>query len=340
MTTHRLFKDQNRVTVHTVAERAGVSAMTVSNVINGTGRVSARTRERVLSVIADLGYTPNLAGRYLSGAVLSRIGLIYAGVESVFIDATIAAIAVIAAQHGIHLQVQAVSASTVEAVDEAARQLVRLGAQGLLLLPPYAEMLGAGEPLPVPAAAIATAIALPHISTVRIDNRAASRAMTERLLVAGRRRIAVLAGPQHHSDGMARLDGFHDALAACDVLFDPQLYAEGDFTFQSGLVAAQKLLDLADRPDAIIAGNDDMAAAALWVAHQRGLSLPADLAVAGFDDTLLATRVWPPLTTVRQPIKEMAEQAIECLAQAVRGSEPDMPRDFVLPFTLIERASA
>lgn len=114
---------------------------------------------------------------------------------------------------------------------------------------------------------------------------------------------------------------------------------EGDFTFQSALVAAETLLDLPVPPDAIVAGNDDMAAAILWVAHKRGIRLPDDLAVTGFDDTLIATRVWPPLTTVRQPIGDMAAAAMTWLADAVRSPQPLPVADVIFPFSIIERGS-
>ncbi|WP_395398134.1 LacI family DNA-binding transcriptional regulator [Novosphingobium sp. BL-8A] len=337
-------QDENRVTIQAVAKRVGVSAMTVSNVINRTGRASRDTRERVLAAIADLGYVPNQSARRLVGASVACVGLIYSAVESVFVEATLAAVAVIAAENGIQLQIRSVNDASPEDVSAAAQDMIRKGAQALLLLPPYAEMLGEQahrEGLGVPAAAIATAMALPHITTVRIDNREAMRAITQRLIAQGRRRIAVIAGPPRHSDGVARLKGYRDALRANGMTVDPAYEAEGDFTFQSGLAAAERLLDLSPRPDAIVATNDDMAAAVLWIAHQRGLRLPADLSVTGFDDTLIATRVWPPLTTVRQPIREMAKDAMEWLAGAVR--HPDrhaVPGDIVLPFTLVDRHSA
>jgi LacI family transcriptional regulator len=336
-------KDENRLTIQAVAKQAGVSAMTVSNVVNRTGRASEATRARVFATIADLGYIPNQSARRLAGSSVACVGLIYADVESAFIDAMLAAVAVVAAEKGVQLQIRAVEGVSREATIALAQDAVRKGAEALLLLPPYAEMLGehgAVLELGVPAAAIATASALPHITTVRIDNRAATRAVTEKLVESGRRRIAILAGPRHHSDSLARLEGYFDALRAHGLAPDPALHVEGDFTFPGGLVAAQHLLDRSPRPDAIVAANDEMAAAVLWVAHQRGISLPGELSVTGFDDTLIATRVWPPLTTVRQPIRDMAAAAMERLARAVRyPEERSAPRDIVLPFTLIERGS-
>lgn len=337
-------QDKNRLTIQAVAKRAGVSAMTVSNVINSTGRASEATRERVLAAIADLGYVPNQSARRLVGSAVACVGLIYSGVESIFIDAMLAAVAVVAAEKGVQLQIRSVEDASPEGTADIARDMIRKGAQALLLLPPYAEILGEQAEVlgfGVPTAAIATAVPLPNITTIRIDNRAASRTVTEYLIANGRRRIAVLAGPPQHSDSGARLEGYRDALRAHDLPIDPALCVEGDFTFPTALAAAGRLLDLSPRPDAIVAGNDDMAAAVLWVAHQRGISLPADLSVTGFDDTMIATRVWPPLTTVRQPIREMAAEAMECLARAVRNPEQNSaPTDVVFPFTMIERHSA
>ncbi len=338
----RLPSTNGPVTIQAVASRAGVSAMTVSNVMNRTGRASEATRARVLSAVSELGYVPNEAARRLAGSALARIGLVYSGVESVFIDATLAAVALVAAAKGLQLQIRSPDGATPEATATTARELVRSGAQALLLLPPFAEMLGRedGPAIAVPMAAIATDVALPRLATVRIDNRAASRLLTDRLLAAGRTRVAVLAGPSRHSDGIARLSGYRDALSARGVPFDPALHVEGDFSFASGLTAAAWLLDLSPPPDAVVAANDDMAAAAIWMAHSRGVRVPADLAVVGFDDTLIATRVWPPITTVRQPVGEMAAHAVDCLVRAVQRPDPHAaPEDVLLPFELIKRAS-
>ena len=336
-------KDENRPTIQAVAVRAGVSAMTVSNVINGTGRAGDNTRQRVLAAIAELGYVPNHAARSLVGSTVACVALLYTAVESAFLDATLAAVAVVAAEKGVRLQMQTGEGLSRERVIAQARDGIRKGAQALLLLPPYAEMLGEDDTildLGVPAAAIATASALPHITTVRIDNRAAMRAITERLVANGRRRIAFLAGRGGHSDGLARLEGYRDALRAHGLAEDPSLHGDGDFTFAGGLAAAGPLLDRIPRPDAVVAANDEMAAAVLWVAHQRGIDLPSELAVTGFDDTLIATRVWPPLTTIRQPIANMAAAAMEHLARAVRDpGGQGAARDIVLPFTMIERGS-
>ncbi len=341
MQRSRRSRDGGRVTIKAVAARAGVSAMTVSNVFNDTGKFSRDTRERVLAAIEALGYVPNSAARRLVGATPARIGLLYAGVDSLFIDTTLAAAAVASAERG--LQLIARKAASPDEALEVARALQRSGADALLLLPPF-DLALSGAPafqaLGLVAAAVATAAPLPDMSTVRIDNRAASRAITELLVAKGRRRIAVIAGPQDHSDGVERLEGCREALAAHGLPLPDDHVIEGRFTFEAGLEAAERLLDLPVPPDAIVAANDDMAAAALWTAHRRGLVLPRDLAVTGFDDTLLATRVWPPLTTVRQPIDRMTARALDLLLDAVRrGPEPAPPVDVLETYDLVERGS-
>jgi LacI family transcriptional regulator len=254
----------------------------------------------------------------------------------------LAAAAVASAERG--LQLMARKAASPEDAVEVARALLRSGADALLLLPPFELALSGSaefQALGLVTAAIATAAPLPDMFTVRIDNRAASRAVTDLLIAKGRRRIAVIAGPQDHSDGVERLKGCRDALAAHGLPLPDELVIEGRFTFESGLEAAERLLDRPAPPDAIVAANDDMAAAALWVAHRRGLTLPRDLAVAGFDDTLLATRVWPPLTTVRQPIDRMTARALDLLLDALRQPPEDVrPSDVLESYALVDRASA
>lgn len=335
-------QEQQRLTIGAVAERVGVSVMTVSNVLNGKGRVGRETRARVLAAVEELGYVPNQAARRLVGTEIACVGLLYPAVESVFIEAMLSAVAVVAASKGVQLQIRAIAPIAIDTAADAAREMIRAGARAMLLLPPFAEHLGeqaATLPLGVPAAAIATADALSTVTTVRVDNRAAAHAITDHLVRGGRRRIAFLSGPQRHSDSLARLEGYRAALRTHGLPTDRTMEVEGDFTFQSALVAAETLLDLPVPPDAIVAGNDDMAAAILWMAHKRGIRLPDDLAVTGFDDTLIATRVWPPLTTVRQPIGDMAAAAMTWLADAVRSPHPLPVADVILPFSIIERGS-
>ncbi|HWU03440.1 MAG TPA: LacI family DNA-binding transcriptional regulator, partial [Novosphingobium sp.] len=183
-------KDKSRVTIQAVAAKAGVSPMTVSNVFNRKGKVGEDTRRRVLAVIDEMGYVPSQAARHLVGAAPARIGILYHDTSSMFINAALAAVTIAASQRGLQLLMREAGSFEPERIFESAAALVRSGADGLLLLPPFAEVLAhcaQFAALGVPAAAIATARALPGMSTVRIDNQAAAQAVTSLLIANGRR---------------------------------------------------------------------------------------------------------------------------------------------------------
>jgi LacI family transcriptional regulator len=157
--------------------------------------------------------------------------------------------------------------------------------------------------------------------------------MTTHLINQGHRRIGFIKGHQNHMASDDRLFGYRRALDRAGIAYEPGLVCDGEFDFDSGVRAAGHFLDMDDRPTAIFASNDDMAAGVLAVAHDRNLDLPGELSVAGFDDTTLARTVWPPLTTIHQPMAELARTATEIL---IAGGDINHRR---LPHRLIERAS-
>jgi LacI family transcriptional regulator len=162
------------------------------------------------------------------------------------------------------------------------------------------------------------------------------------LLDLGHRRIGFINGHPNQTATGQRFHGYVEAMTEAGLSVDADQVAQGYFTYRSGLEAAEKLLD-SGRPTAIFASNDDMAAAAMAVAHRRGLDVPSDLAVTGFDDTPLAATVWPALTTVHQPIAEMAREAVRLVVEQIRsrrgGSEPQVMHK-MLKFTLVKRESS
>lgn len=329
-----------RINLFMVAKQVGVSPMTVSNVINGRGRVGEATAQRIREAIEELGYVPNIAARTLAGVKPLAVGLLYASAATPFLDAVLVAALKATTAHGIQLLVQAVDELDPAGALEAVRGSAASGADALLLVPPVAELL-AGSPgfasLRMPAAAITTGGALPGLITCHIDNVAAMRELAGLVIAKGHERIGYVGGPSRNEDSGQRLEGFKLSLLDADLPFDAELVRSGRFTFEGGMAAAAELLALAHPPDAIIAANDDMAAGIIAEATRRGLRLPGDLAVAGFDDTLIATRTWPALTVVRQPIPEMTDRAMRLLIQAVQGKFS--PRDEVFVHSVVRRAS-
>lgn len=270
----------------------------------------------------------------------SRIALIYTGQQVPFLGEVLFSAFNTTARFGAELVLRLSSSVTRRALEKVIVGVTRSGIQGLLLLPPCAELL-AGRPVlsEIDVAAIATAGPLPDVHTVRIDNRTATATLTEFLIRLGHRRIAFICGAPRHGDSQERRAGYEDAMQRANLPLRPELIAAGEFTFESGLRAAEQLLDLAQKPTAIVASNDEMAAGALWLAQQRGLKLPEELSVVGFDDTPRAMRTLPPLTVIRQPIAAMVEQAVVLLMKDLRSARRPAPSDVVLGHTLVERAS-
>ena len=333
----------NGVTIRTVATRAGVSAMTVSNVINGSGRVSEATRHRVQLAIGDLEYRPNSAARGLASPHTSRLGIIYQRPTSAFVSAAV--VGALERTSALGVQLLAGDSDHVEqhGPEEAMRSLVKQGAGALLLLPPFAEAVS-GTPilgeLGVPVGAISTGRSLPDILTVRIDERTAAQALTRLLISRGHHRIGFISGPPAHSGSVARREGHERELRAAGLPVAADLLVEGDYTFDSGLKCAMMLLDRTDPPSAIFAANDEMAAATAWIAHRLGIPMPDGLSLVGFDDTPLAERVFPPLTAVHQPIGDIARRASELLIKAMRRSGGrSHPCDVIVDHIVVERSS-
>ncbi|WP_267382392.1 MULTISPECIES: LacI family DNA-binding transcriptional regulator [unclassified Sphingomonas] len=336
-------RDNGGATIRTVAAQADVSAMTVSNVINGTGKVSEPTRRRVELAIKQLDYQPNAAARGLANSRTSRLGIVYERPWSAFVSAAL--VGALEETSALGVQLLTYSSDDVErhGPEQAMRSLVKQGAGGLLLLPPFAEAMS-GTPflakLGVPVGTISTGCSLPDILTVRIDERAAAQALTRLLIDHGHHRIGFITGPPTHSGSAPRRDGYERELRAAGLSILADLVAEGDYTFESGLRAAVTLLDRDDPPSAIFAANDEMAAATAWTALRLGIPVPDGLALVGFDDTPLAERVFPPLTAAHQPIGDMARRATDLLVGAMRRpDERQNPQDIIVGHTIVERKS-
>ncbi|WP_193161922.1 LacI family DNA-binding transcriptional regulator [Microbulbifer hainanensis] len=336
-------RQRNAPTISDVARSAGVSPMTVSRVINGESNVRAKTRDAVLAAIESLGYTPNRAARSLASADQIIIGLLYSNPSAAYLSEVLVGGLEQASRHNIQLVVE--KCDTEEDAETVAARLMAGGVEGLLITPPLSdqprmqELLRASD---TPAAAIASENAYNNTSAVSIDDYQAAFAMTRHIISLGHRRIGFVIGDTNQIASGRRLAGYRDALREAGLPVDDALEAQGHFTYRSGLQAAEQLLAVEDRPTAIFASNDDMAAATVAIAHRRGLDVPSDLTVCGFDDTALATTVWPELTTIHQPIIEMARAAVDLLVEEVRArrdGEVLEGRHQLLDFTLVQRQS-
>lgn len=331
------------VTLDEVAALAQVSPMTVSRVINHRGKVRESTRGRVIEAVRKLGYVPNAAASSLAAAQDMRIALIHTNPSAAYLRELLLGALHGAARCAAQLVVYDWEALDDDAKLKAARALVR-NVRGVILPPPLCEskpvikeLVSAG----VPIVAIASGHFSREVSSIRIDDFAASREVVTCLTRAGHKRIGYIKGHPNQAASARRFDGYRAALEEAGIAYDAGLVQQGYFTYRSGLGATETLLSLRIPPTAVVAGNDDMAAAAISVAHRRGLQVPRDLSVVGFDDTSAATTVWPELTTVRQPIADMAASAVDILLHSPRA-EPTGSRvviDRVVAHQLVVRDS-
>ncbi len=331
------------VTIDEVAALAGVSTMTVSRVINGKGKVRDTTRERVMRAVRELDYTPNLAASSLAAAQHTRIALIYTNPSGAYLRELLLGLLRVASRTAVQLVVDYWDGLDAGAERDAARALARR-VDGVILPPPLCESRIAVTELVkagVPVVAIASGRFSQDIGCVRIDDFGAGREMAGHLIAYGHTRIGFIRGRNDLSASARRYDGFVTALHEAGLEVDADLVQQGDYTYRSGLKAAEKLLARRKPPTAIFASNDDMAAAAVSVAHRRGLDVPRDLSVVGFDDTSAATTVWPELTTIHQPIASMANAAVDILLRGIRrkGENTRVLVDHVVPYRLVSRES-
>ncbi|MFN4136618.1 MAG: LacI family DNA-binding transcriptional regulator [Novosphingobium sp.] len=336
-------RQSGRPTVNDVARLADCSPMTVSRVINGGTGVREETRLAVEAAIRELNYAPNRAARSLAGASQLRIALLYSNPSAAYLSELLIGCMDAASRLDAHLVVERCDPDR-----DQARMIAKLAENaidGFLLPPPLCDdtaLLARLRRAGTHAMLIGPGQAQAQHGVVMIDDYQAAYDMTRHILDLGHRRIGFIIGNPHQSASALRLAGFRDAMSEAGVPVDEALVKQGQFTYRSGLDAAMELLALSDRPTAIFASNDDMAAGCVAAAHRNDLDVPRDLTVCGFDDTALASTIWPELTTIRQPIRQMAETALDLLVQDIRARRQDDargPRHATLDYQLVRRDS-
>lgn len=331
------------ITMQAVAERAGVSIMTVSNVLGNKQNVRQSTRDRVMAAVRELNYIPNLAARSLAGRSVTRIGLLYRNIENAFLSSILVGALDATTRLGAQLLLRRLDSGDPAEIAQQMQALVDSGAHAILIVPPYCEIAnrhGLTKNFEVPIVALSPGADLPNDHCVRIDDFAAARDMTAYLIGLGHRDIGFIRGGTGHLIHRTRCDGYKAAIEEAGLDVQSHLIADGDLSFESGLTAGETLLGRAQRPTAIFASNDDMAAAVVSLAHRRGLQIPRDLSVVGFDDTPIAVKIWPSLTTIRQPGAEISTVATTQAVALARGeATANNISNIYLPYELILRES-
>ncbi|MET9609633.1 LacI family DNA-binding transcriptional regulator [Streptomyces sp. NPDC006512] len=339
-----------RPTLEEVAVRAGVGRGTVSRVINGSTKVSDRTREAVEAAVAELGYVPNRAARALAANRTDAIALVIPEPEARFFSEpyfsdVVRGVGATLAETDVQLVL------TLAGSDRERRRLAQYlsghRVDGVLL-----ASVHAGDPLPellaelgIPAVISGRRSAAETLPSVDSDNLAGAAGAVRHLLGRGRRAIATITGPLDVYGAQCRLDGYRQALAAAGHPVDELLVSVGDFTEDGGRRAMRELLACRPALDAVFAASDVMAAGALRELRAAGRRVPLDVALVGFDDSVVARHMDPPLTSVRQPIEEMGRTMARVLLERIAGlrdgaGEGPGERAVVLPTELVVRESS
>ncbi|MBN8503999.1 MAG: LacI family DNA-binding transcriptional regulator [Burkholderiales bacterium] len=327
-------------TIIDVAREAQVSIKTVSRVVNAEPGVHEETLKRVKEAIERLQYRPKLSARALAGARSFIVGLFYFDEQSAFIGNLQRGATQTCRELGYHLIVEPLQASATDLVSHVERSLSALRPDGVILAPPlcdHAEVLQAMQRQGTRIVKLSPREL--QGSCIGIDDVQAARELTQLLLDAGHQRIGFLQGPPDQIASQRRQQGFSAALRAARR--KAAWVWPGDFTFQSGVAAARIWQDQPNRPSAVFSANDDMALGLMAEARRLGHQVPEALSVVGFDDAPAASMVWPGLTTVRQPLEDMAARAVHLLVgQNTQPCRIVMPHRLMLRQSVQERAEA
>ncbi|HEY8507490.1 MAG TPA: LacI family DNA-binding transcriptional regulator [Steroidobacteraceae bacterium] len=331
-----------RPTINDIARLANVSKKTVSRVINQSPFVKEETRARIDAVIAQIGYAPDPQARGLAFRSSFLIGLIYDNPNAQYIvniqDGALDALR----GSGFELVVHPCDRKSADFLSGVRRFVERQKLHGVILLPPVSE-----DP------ALARTLDEINCRTVRIasvrfedaprmvvsNDREATGEAARYLESLGHRRIGLIAGPSQYRSAHERQAGFLSSLEQRGIHIPPELIVEGGYTFESGVACAEMLLSRNPRPTAIFASNDEMAAGVYKAAHRLGIRIPEQLSVVGFDDSPLASRIWPPLTTIRLPIREMGRLAAAKLIPPRTREDADAGGiSFVAPHLIVRES--
>ena len=325
-----------RSNIRDVSALAGVSVKTVSRVLNDHPYVSDETRAKVDAAMKQLDFKPSVAARILAGTKSAQIALIYDNHSPYYINQIQAGCWSRCHDDNIRLLGQPVDVADPN-IAEQVRGLVReTHVDGIILSSPVTDcdpVLRVLEQMGIPFVRISPGTNHAMTSSVFMDDAQAADDMTMHLINQGHRRIGFIKGHPNHMASDERLFGYRRALDRAGLPFEPQLLAEGEFDFDSGFAAGGYFLQMDNPPSAIFASNDDMAAGVQAALHRAGLNIPDDISVAGFDDTTLARMVWPPLTTIHQPVFELAQAATDLLLTGAKLVHRRLPHE------LIERQS-
>jgi LacI family transcriptional regulator len=317
-----------RVDIYAVAKRAGVSPSTVSRAINGLSSVNKRLAAKVWNAAQELNYRPNLQARSLGSGRSRLFGLVVTDVSNPFFPDMIRTFEHHAVKRGYEILIGCLSEDRAS-IDRCLKRMSERGVDGIAALTfglhqPIVEHLVEKQ---VPIVFANYEAQLPNSACLKVDYRGGYRQAVQHLGYLGHRKIAFLAGPLDRTDTVAieRFDAFMAATREIGIEVPSKWIFEGNFTLESGIAMAERLLRQRDRATAIVCTNDVGAIGALHAVMNHGLIVPDDLSVIGFDNIHLSEYTFPPLTTIEMSLDQLSEHAIQALIEIIEGRKPDSP---------------
>ncbi len=331
-------------TINDIARLANVSKKTVSRVINESPFVREETRTRVTEIMQSVGYTPDPQARGLAFRRSFLVGIVYDNPNAPYVINIQEGALTALRRKGYELVVHPCDRHSAEFQTEIRQLISRQKLDGVILLPPVSENASLAamlSELDCPYVRVLSAPLDEPDNLVLSCDRESSAEVAEHLARLGHQRIAMISGPaEGYRSSFERVTGFRQALAERGLALEPHYIVEGAYTFESGAACAEHLLSMSPRPTAIFAGNDETAAGVYRTAYLRGLKIPDDLTVVGFDDSPLASRLCPSLTTMRQPIRDMGRIAAEKLiAKIANLPGPSASASTVYPHLVVRESS-
>jgi len=313
-----------RVTIDDVAALAKVSIKTVSRVLNDEPNVRPCTRQAVTSAIERLGFRPSRVARSLAARRTFIVGLFYDNPCTHYVSNVQEGALQACDRRGYDLSVHPKPFRGVVTADEIVELYRQARFDGVILTPPLADipaLVAVLRAARVPVVLISPVDRGSGFPTVGTNDRVAAEEMTRQLLSLGHKKIAFVSGhPDHKAVGL-RLEGYRNALREAEIVVPEDYVVTGLNSFESGEVAGLKLFNLPSPPTAIFCANDEMAVGVLKVANTIGLSVPRDVSIVGFDNIPITAQVWPQLSTIQQPVREMSERAAEILFRRIEGGQ-------------------
>ena len=334
-----------------VADHAGVSIKTVSRVLNNEPHVQDSLREKVYASVKKLGYIPSASARSLRSNRTYTFHLISTVVIGNYINTVQSGALTASQKHGYNLLVSLLEIEVLNNSDAlkgwCAELIEKKKPDGVILVPPLSDNPQLNEIFNksgIPISRIGpNKIDDVNNANIIIDDRASAKEATQELIALGHRRIGFVRGFEDQGATQERYNGYRDALNEAGISIDTTIVKPGAFSFESGMNAGLELLSMKNRPTAVFAANDDMAAGVIVAAYRNGVKVPDEISVMGFDDSELAEKIWPTLSTVRQPVASFGKAAVEHLVnQAGNGSkkrEDKKSTTEILSYEIILRGS-